>query len=130
MARSPHQNTKGQVTHDHPTIHDRARERSKIDPKIVEDLSTLAMERCEGVLKDVLQLIDHPSDAMVLCTNVSALTFGMAARFLQIDASSAGVETVPFIEYFDALVLKVRELVIENPPPDRIPKFAAEGNSR
>ena len=93
----------------------------KLSERVVEDLSGVAMERCRTVMMDVLQLIDDPQQKMVLSTNVAALMFGLAARFLQHDyaAKEGKGEMAPFEKAVDAIVYHVAKLAIENPPPDK-----------
>jgi intracellular sulfur oxidation DsrE/DsrF family protein len=89
----------------------------KLSEKVVAELSSLAMDRCEVVMRDVLQLVDDPQQKMVLSTNVSALMFGMAARFLQHHFKQKDGEMPPFDKAVDAVVYHVAKLAKETPPP-------------
>lgn len=92
----------------------------KLSEKAVEDLSTLAMERCRTVMIDVLQLIDDPQQKMIASTNVAALMFGLAARFLQYDYKAKNGCMPPFEKAVDAVTFHVAKLAIENPPEDSL----------
>lgn len=100
----------------------------KLSEKAIEDLSTLAMDRCRSVMMDVLQLVDDTQQKMVVSTNCGALMFGLAARFLQYDCRDKDGSILPFEKAVDAVVYHVAKLALAEPPPD-IPLKTASSTS-
>ncbi len=90
---------------------------TKLSEKIVIELSELAMDRCKVVLMDVLQLVEDSQQKMIISTNVGALLFGLAGRFLQHHFEKQDGELVPWDKAVNATVHHVAKLAIENPPP-------------
>jgi len=101
----------------------------KLSEATIIELSSLAMDRCEVVMRDVLQLVDHPQQKMVLSTNVAALMFGLAARFMQHDYKRDHGQMPPFNNAVDAIVFHVAKIAIANPPnvPASTPDLHGEG---
>lgn len=93
----------------------------KLSEKVIVELSSLAIDRCEVVMRDVLQLIDDPQQKMVLATNVAALMFGMAARFLQHHVYREDGSEPDFSKAVDAVVFHVTKLALETPAPPMTP---------
>jgi hypothetical protein len=88
----------------------------KLTERAVIELTDLAMDRCGVVMRDVLQLIYDPQQKMILSTNVAALMFGMAARFLQHHWYQKDGNEPEFSKAVDAVVFHVAKLAVETPP--------------
>lgn len=91
--------------------------RVKLPVKTIEDLSTLAMDRCTPVMNGVLQLVEDEQQKMIVATNVAAMMFGLAARFLQYHYCEAHGEEIDFPKAVDAVVFHVAKLALETPAP-------------
>lgn len=91
--------------------------KGKLSEAVVVDLSGVAMDRCNVVMRDILQLVDDPQQKMIVSTNVAALLFGLAARLLQHHIADKDGAMPEWPKAVDAVVYHVAKLALETPPP-------------
>lgn len=88
-----------------------------LSEQAIIDLSSVAIDRCEKALKDVLQLVDNDKQRMIIAVNASALIFGMAACFLQDHYEKTNGAKIPWDTAVNNAVHYIAKMAIETPRP-------------
>lgn len=88
-----------------------------LSEQAVIDLSSVAIDRCEQAMKDVLQLVDNDQQRMIIAVNASALIFGMAACFLQDHYEKKMGQKIPWDTAVNNTVNYIAKMAIETPRP-------------
>jgi hypothetical protein len=86
-----------------------------LDEQAIADLADHLSNIVGRKMADTLRLADDNSQRMFISTQVAALAFGMAARFMQISAAEKGL-SFEWDESLYAIVSHVSKLAIDNPP--------------